>query len=236
MLRHCNGSDPNLKDDAGNVGNCGATFDDVNHWTTCPHGEFPISADVWRMLARQDAAALQLPGEVAEDGSRDSGLPGWNQSAANGRWYPPTQTLAEASGVNWTGPDDAGRYFPPGAANEGPGEGWHRHDDGSWHPDDDNTEGRKEVANARYLAAAHAVQSGIAFLMQRNPRLGEAKHLRVGIDTMKVEQGGLAALLIAKGVFTEVEYYEAMADAMEREKAMDEAQLSKMYGRPVSLS
>jgi hypothetical protein len=160
MLRHCNGSDPNLKDDAGNVGNCGATFDDVNHWTTCPHDEFPISRDVWQMLARQDAAMLQ----------------------------------------------------------------------------GDDAEGRKEAARARYLAAAHAVQSGIAFLMQRNARLGDPKHLRVGIDTMKVEQGALATLLIARGVFTEVEYFEAMADAMEREKAGNEVQLTEMYGRRVTLS
>lgn len=45
MIRTCNGDDPNLQEkdeETGKykVGNCGRTFDDVNHWTICPHEEF----------------------------------------------------------------------------------------------------------------------------------------------------------------------------------------------------
>jgi len=85
---------------------------------------------------------------------------------------------------------------------------------------------KREQFIARYNAAAHAVQSGIAVLLHRDPTLAEPKHVRVGIDTAKAEQGGLARLLIHKGIFTEVEYFEAMAEAMEQEKARLEQELS----------
>jgi hypothetical protein len=78
---------------------------------------------------------------------------------------------------------------------------------------------------ARYMAAAHAVQSAIAVYLNRKwgvdddtPIGNLLKHLRVGIDSAKAEQGALARLLVAKGVITEDEYVAAMADAMEAEK------------------
>lgn len=82
----------------------------------------------------------------------------------------------------------------------------------------------------RYLAAAHAVQSGIAMLMHIDSRLVEPKHLRVGIDTCKAEAGGLATLLVKKGVFTEEEYVKAMADGLEIEKSKLEKILTDHYG------
>lgn len=96
---------------------------------------------------------------------------------------------------------------------------------------------RMAAARERYMAAAHAVQSGIAMLMQRNKNLGHPKHLQVGVDTMKVEQGGLAKLLIDKGLFTWPEYFEAMADAMEDEVRRSEAELSQLYhGAKITLA
>ena len=77
----------------------------------------------------------------------------------------------------------------------------------------------------RYLEAAHAVQSGITMMSHTNPRLFEAKHARVGIDTAKVEQAGLVTLLISKGLFTEAEYVAAIADAMEEEQRRSELEL-----------
>ena len=88
----------------------------------------------------------------------------------------------------------------------------------------------------RYNAAAHAVQSGIAMLMHHRPSIAEPKHLRVGIDTAKAEQAGLALLLINKGVFTLEEYQQAMADAMEQEKARSESELSELLGTQVHLA
>ena len=83
-----------------------------------------------------------------------------------------------------------------------------------------------EEDRQRYFDAAHAVQSGLAMLEQTNRRMFQPKHLRVGVDTSKAEQGGLAALLIRKGVFTEAEYIASMADAMEDEQRRLERELN----------
>ena len=87
----------------------------------------------------------------------------------------------------------------------------------------------------RYDAAAHAVQTGIATLLGLDPKLASPKNLRTGLDCGKADMEGLVTLLIAKGVFTEAEYGAAMADAMEREKARWEADMSTKLGRKVSL-
>lgn len=84
-----------------------------------------------------------------------------------------------------------------------------------------------------YVAAAHAVQSGIAMDLQRKyiGRLSETtidalKHLRVGIDTSKSDQAALVGILIAKGIFTLEEYVDALHINMEREVESYEKLLS----------
>ena len=74
---------------------------------------------------------------------------------------------------------------------------------------------RLKAATKRYLAAAHAMQSGVAAVLDKSAQ--EPKHLRVGINTAMVDHGALVDLLIRKGVFTREEYAESLADAMEKE-------------------
>lgn len=50
------------------------------------------------------------------------------------------------------------------------------------------------------------------------------------------DHGSLAKLLIDKGVITEDEYLEAIADGTEREKQRYEAILSERFGKPVTLA
>lgn len=238
MIRTCNGSDPNLRTPDGAVGNCGRTFDDVNHWTTCPHAEFPVNPEAWRLLGD----------DVADDGSRATGLPGWSQ-AGNGRWYPPSKQLGPDPVIDLGGdtvpiePGEPATVRGEQPTDAGPGPGYHQHNDGSWHRDADDgmpgapapepgtDESRIAAALARYQAAAHAVQSGVAFMMHRNRSLADPKHLRVGVDTAKVEQAALAHLLIERGLFTAAEYFEAIADHMEFEVRRNEEQLTRMYGK-----
>lgn len=87
----------------------------------------------------------------------------------------------------------------------------------------------------RYLAAMHAVQSGIAMKMNFDDETSP-KHLRVGISSAMVTEAGLADLLIAKGVITRLEYFEAMATQAEREKEMYERELTEHFGRKVTLT
>lgn len=99
---------------------------------------------------------------------------------------------------------------------------------------DDNANDRIVKANERYLAAAHAVQSGVKYDPDASSQ--EPKHLRTGIDLMKAEQAGLAELFIQKGIISRAEYHEAMADAVEDEKDRYEAYLTKKFGKKITLA
>lgn len=93
----------------------------------------------------------------------------------------------------------------------------------------------------RYVAAACAVQSGVKADMETDPNQNSQgastpKHLRTGLNNIMSDHGSLAALLIAKGIFTEDEYLEAIAAGTEREQARYEQLLTERFGCPVSLA
>lgn len=93
-----------------------------------------------------------------------------------------------------------------------------------------------EAALARYRAAAHAMQSGVATKMTFDPSSTNPKHLRTGVNSAMVEHSALVKLLVDKGVITEQEYFPVLADAMQAEQAGYEKLLSEHFGRPVRLS
>lgn len=106
---------------------------------------------------------------------------------------------------------------------------------------------RIRAAQARYDAAAHAVQSGVAAELGEMPHLplsktgadaaaATPKHLRVGVNSCLVNDLAIARLLIEKGVFTLAEYHEAIAEAMESEQARYEQILSDATGSKVTLA
>lgn len=70
----------------------------------------------------------------------------------------------------------------------------------------------------RYLAACHAMQSGVAQRMHQDSGETAPKHLRVGVNSAMVQSSVLAQLLMDKGIITEQEWFSALADAMERER------------------
>lgn len=78
----------------------------------------------------------------------------------------------------------------------------------------------------RYMAAGHRLQSALKFELEHvrgvsryayEQSIFSAKHMRVGIDLRASDALGLFRLLLAKGVFTEDEYLEAMAVSAEEE-------------------
>lgn len=80
----------------------------------------------------------------------------------------------------------------------------------------------------RYFAAAHGMQSAVAYFMESDlARSKETtpKHLRVGVNSAMMEASALGRLLIAKGVITEREYYKSIAEGMEAEVKSYEAKL-----------
>jgi hypothetical protein len=83
---------------------------------------------------------------------------------------------------------------------------------------------------ARYAALAHAMQSGVAYSMEKDPKETTPKHLRVGINCAMSDQGSLVRLLIAKGLITEEEYMEALVEGMEAEVKSYEQKIRDLYG------
>lgn len=77
----------------------------------------------------------------------------------------------------------------------------------------------------RYLAAMHAMQSGVLTEQQLGSQDGTPKHLRVGVNAAQVATAALARLLIDKGLFTLDEYVAAQADEMEAEQKRYEQRL-----------
>ncbi|KKN86948.1 hypothetical protein LCGC14_0262170 [marine sediment metagenome] len=69
----------------------------------------------------------------------------------------------------------------------------------------------------RYARALHAMQAGVAFMMNFPSPEIMPKHLRVGINAAMCDHAALAKLLIAKGIITEDEYLLSLAEAMEAE-------------------
>jgi hypothetical protein len=94
---------------------------------------------------------------------------------------------------------------------------------------------RIEAADKRYYDAAHGVQAGVGMWMDLDPVLFTPRHLRVGIDTQKADLWGLARLLMKKGILTRAEYHEAMADAMEEERARWEKEIGERLGSKITL-
>jgi uncharacterized protein YdeI (YjbR/CyaY-like superfamily) len=94
---------------------------------------------------------------------------------------------------------------------------------------------RKNIS--RWEKASHAMQSGVA--MEISKELSEShspKHLRTGVNVALCDHGSLVKLLIKKGILTEDEYFEAIADGMEQEKQRYEQILSNHFGTKITLA
>lgn len=91
----------------------------------------------------------------------------------------------------------------------------------------------------RHEAAAHAMQSGVAFEIESRgeaPAGASPKHLRTGVNAAMSDAAGLATLLIEKGIFTQEEYTKAVADSMEQEVARYEQHLTDQLGFPTKIT
>lgn len=81
-----------------------------------------------------------------------------------------------------------------------------------------------------YLALCHAMQSGVAAMMNYDPDATNPKHLRVGVNNAMVETGAIAELLMSKGIITKLEFYTALRDKMREEVESYRLQISHHLG------
>jgi hypothetical protein len=88
----------------------------------------------------------------------------------------------------------------------------------------------------KYLALLHAMQTGVAYVLEWEPN-GECspKHLRTGVNNALISNGALAALCIEKGLFTEEEYLAKLVEYAQRDVDSYTARIQKKLGRKVTL-
>jgi transcription termination factor NusB len=95
---------------------------------------------------------------------------------------------------------------------------------------------KRDDLQRRYEAAAHAVQAGVGMELADDERhhntnsSASPKQLRTGVNMAMIEHGALVRILIAKGLFTEEEYFEELVKGVEDEKRLYEERLSARYG------
>lgn len=110
--------------------------------------------------------------------------------------------------------------------------------DGHFHTSEPGADDPIEAWKRRYIAATHAMQTGVAYVMHGTQGRAETdpKHLRVGVNNALVQQSAVVKLLFSKGIITELEYWEAVATAMEEEAERYRLVLQKSFhGVPVDL-
>ena len=92
-----------------------------------------------------------------------------------------------------------------------------------------------EKLKARYADAMHAVQSGVAAMIETGDKGAEPKHLRTGVTAAMVDTGAIVALLTRKGIITEREHLEVLVEMAEKEKESYETRLTAHYGTSIKL-
>lgn len=92
-----------------------------------------------------------------------------------------------------------------------------------------------ESLNQRYMAAAHAMQSGVAMWMNYDPDETRPKDLRTGVNSAMVEHGALVKLLVEKGIITNEEFFTSLVEMMELEVKGYEERISAHVGTKVTL-
>lgn len=92
-----------------------------------------------------------------------------------------------------------------------------------------------------YFKICHAIQTGVRAIIDiENPNVDDAvkdmaKHLRVGVDTGKIEHGALLKLLVDKKIINIEEYENYVIEFLQRDVKTREQQLSQLYGRRTTL-
>lgn len=111
-------------------------------------------------------------------------------------------------------------------------------------PDRPTDKDRVHALQHDYLDLIHAVQTGCEYGvagMHGDPRHASQdqwaiqKRLRVGVNSAIISQGALVKLLVAKGVITELEYWESIVAEFRDAVAGYEAELGKKFGSQVRL-
>lgn len=81
-----------------------------------------------------------------------------------------------------------------------------------------------------YNRLCHAMMTGVGYDLEYNRKQAEPKHVRSGINSALVSHSALAKLLMAKGLITDLEYWQAVVTEMDAEVKRYEASLEARTG------
>lgn len=70
----------------------------------------------------------------------------------------------------------------------------------------------------RYQEAQRAMRAGVTLRLDSEPVHVNPKSLRIDVNSAMVEHAALVGMLLDGGVFTKLQYFTALAEAMERER------------------
>jgi hypothetical protein len=81
-----------------------------------------------------------------------------------------------------------------------------------------------------YNRLSHAMMTGVGYDLEYNRKQAEPKHVRAGINSALVCISALTKLFMAKGLISELEYWQALNAEMAAEVARYEASLEARTG------
>lgn len=87
----------------------------------------------------------------------------------------------------------------------------------------------KEKQNL-YARLLHAMQTGVAFSMDRDDSDCKPKHLRVGINSALIDSSALARLLIKNNIITEDAYWDSLIEVAKEEVESYKRKVNELYG------
>lgn len=82
----------------------------------------------------------------------------------------------------------------------------------------------------KYYKLMHAMQSGVALMMNYDKSETSPKHLRVGVNSALIDSSALAKLLIEKKIITEEEFYTALCELAENDVKSYEQKITEITG------
>ncbi len=90
----------------------------------------------------------------------------------------------------------------------------------------------------KHQRLCHAMQTGVSYDLETDTGRpsGMPKHLRVAVNVALCDHAGLVRLLISKGIITDLEYYQAIVDEMEREVERYVQRLKEYYSTDVDIT
>ena len=88
----------------------------------------------------------------------------------------------------------------------------------------------------KYARLMHAMQTGIAVLMNYNPKETEPKHLRVGVNSALLDSSAVVKLLVSKGIITELEYFRELVALVQADLDSYQEQIQKITGTKIVLA